>query len=46
VAEAPEAPSGRAVEPASITQRILIEDRLDSADEPRPRPVEKPAAKS
>jgi hypothetical protein len=35
----------RAVEPASITQRILIEERLDSADEPRPRPVEKPAAK-
>jgi len=24
-------------EPASITQRILIEERLDSADEPRPR---------
>jgi putative nucleotidyltransferase with HDIG domain len=37
----------RATEQASITQRILIEERLDSADEPRPRPrpVEKPAAK-
>jgi putative nucleotidyltransferase with HDIG domain len=39
-------PSGeRPVEQASITQRILIEDRLDSADEPRPRTVRKPAAK-
>ena len=44
--EAPHAPPERAAEPASITQRILIEERLDSADEPRPRPIGKPAAKS
>ncbi|HXU69138.1 MAG TPA: HDIG domain-containing protein [Polyangia bacterium] len=39
-------PSGEGpVEQASITQRILIEERLDSADEPRPRTIRKPAAK-
>ena len=32
-------------EPASITQRLFVEERLDSADEPRPRTVEKPVAK-
>src|SRR5262249_38662028 len=33
------APDEAKPEPGSITQRILIEDRLHSADEPRPRTV-------
>src|SRR5439155_18407351 len=37
--------SERAPEPASITQRLFVEERLDSADSPRPNQEPKTEAK-